>query len=84
MPHNTSITIARVAQFWTEEVKPPLHQALELAPDDKLDWAPARDMITLGNIFMHIAEASDWSTLTGNGWKSFSHPRRRCSNRNTI
>lgn len=60
MPTNTNITIARLAQFWTEEVKPPIMQALELAPDDKLDWAPAKDMITLGNIFMHIAEASDW------------------------
>ena len=60
MPNDTSITIARLAQFWTGEVKPPLMKALQIAPDDKLDWAPARDMITLGNNFMHIAEASDW------------------------
>ena len=33
-------------------------KALELAPDDKLDWAPAKDMITLGNIFLHIGETS--------------------------
>lgn len=60
MPNDTSITFARMAEFWTEEVRPPIGQALELVPDDKLDWAPAKDMITLGNIFMHIAEASDW------------------------
>jgi len=52
-----------------EEVKPPLMKALELLPDDKLDCAPAKDMITLGNIFMHIAEASDWwiTAVVGGG-----------------
>jgi len=34
--------------------------ALDLAPDDKLDWSPAEKMISLGNIFMHIAECSAW------------------------
>ncbi len=58
MPTNTAITIDRLAQFWIEEVKPPIMQALELAPDDKLDWAPAKDMITLGNVFLHIGETS--------------------------
>lgn len=46
--------------FWLDEIRPPIGKALEVAPDDKLDWAPADNMITLGNIFMHIAEASDW------------------------
>jgi uncharacterized damage-inducible protein DinB len=69
MPTYTSITIDRLAQFWMEEVKPPLMSALEATPDDKLDWAPAKDMITLGNIFMHIAEASDWwiTAVVGGG-----------------
>ncbi|UCC80906.1 MAG: DinB family protein [Candidatus Zixiibacteriota bacterium] len=60
MPTKTSITIDRLVQFWMEEVKPPIHKALELVPDDKLDWAPAKDMITLGNVFLHIGEASLW------------------------
>ena len=64
MNSKPSITIDRLVQFWMEEVKPPIGKALELAPDDKLDWAPAKDMITLGNIFMHIAEASDWWITT--------------------
>jgi uncharacterized damage-inducible protein DinB len=58
MTQNPSITIARLARFWSEEVKPPIGKALELAPDDKLDWAPAENMITLGNIFLHVGETS--------------------------
>ncbi len=46
-------------KFWRESIKPTLNQALELAPADKLNWAPADKMITLGNIFLHIPEASD-------------------------
>lgn len=49
-----------LTKFWFDEIKPPLMKALEITPDDKLDWAPAEKMITLGNIFMHIAEGSDW------------------------
>jgi uncharacterized damage-inducible protein DinB len=47
-------------KFWRESLKPTLNQALELAPKDKLDWSPADKMITLGNIFLHISECSDW------------------------
>lgn len=46
-------------KFWRESIKPTLNQALELAPSDKLDWAPADKMISLGNIFLHISECSD-------------------------
>jgi uncharacterized damage-inducible protein DinB len=67
-----SITVDRLAQFWMEEVRPPIPKALELTPDDKLDWAPAKDMITLGNIFMHIAEASDWWITTVINDKKFT------------
>jgi uncharacterized damage-inducible protein DinB len=47
-------------KFWREKVKPTLDRALEIAPDDKLDWAPAGEMLTLGNVFLHISETSDW------------------------
>jgi uncharacterized damage-inducible protein DinB len=47
-------------KFWRERIKPTVNQALELAPTDKLNWAPADEMITLGNIFLHICECSDW------------------------
>jgi len=46
--------------LWRESIKPNLDQALELTPEDKLDWAPAEGMITIGNIFLHISECSDW------------------------
>lgn len=47
-------------KLWRESLKPTINQALELTPEDKLNWAPAEKMITLGNIFLHICEASDW------------------------
>jgi uncharacterized damage-inducible protein DinB len=47
-------------KFWRECIKPSLNKALECAPEDKLNWAPAANMITLGNIFLHISECSDW------------------------
>jgi len=49
-----------VIEIWRESLMPTINQALELAPADKLDWAPAKDMLTLGNIFLHISETSDW------------------------
>ncbi len=60
MADDTTFPFETLVRFWMNEVRPPIGQALELVPDDKLDWAPAENMITLGNVFMHIAEASDW------------------------
>ena len=59
MPENT-FKLDRLTAFWLGEVRPPLLKALEVKSEDKLDWATAERMITLGNVFMHIAEASDW------------------------
>ncbi len=47
-------------RLWRKYIKPNLAEALEKAPDDKLDFTPAKDMIPLGKIFLHIAECSDW------------------------
>jgi uncharacterized damage-inducible protein DinB len=47
-------------KLWREDVKPSLTKALDRAPEAKLNWAPADGMITLGNIFLHISECSDW------------------------
>lgn len=47
-------------KFWRESLVPTLSQALELTPEDKLDWAPAEKMIKLGKLFLHISECSDW------------------------
>ena len=60
MSINGKLEIEYVAKFWQESVKPPLMKAFELVPDDKLDWVPAKDMMSLGNIFLHIAECSEW------------------------
>jgi uncharacterized damage-inducible protein DinB len=46
--------------MWRESIRPRVNQALELTPEDKLDWAPVEKMISLGNIFLHFAETSDW------------------------
>ena len=47
-------------KFWRASLRPTLNQALELVPEDKLNWAPAEKMISLGKLFLHISEASDW------------------------
>jgi uncharacterized damage-inducible protein DinB len=47
-------------KLWRNSIKPTLTKALESVPEDKLAWSPAPGMITLGNIFLHIAECSDW------------------------
>jgi len=52
--------VAHQITFWREKLQPTLTKALEMTPADKLDWAPAEKMITLGNIFLHISECSDW------------------------
>lgn len=59
-------------KFWREKVKATLDRALGITPDDKLDWAPAGEMLTLGNIFLHISETSDWwydEVIKGRKWQ---------------
>jgi uncharacterized damage-inducible protein DinB len=50
----------RQVQLWRRFIKANLTEALEKTPEDKLDFIPAKDMIPLGKIFLHIAEVSDW------------------------
>ena len=52
--------ITEQIRLWREWIKKNLYEALELTPDDKLDWMPAENMLTLGQIFLHIAQTSDW------------------------
>jgi uncharacterized damage-inducible protein DinB len=47
-------------KFWRGQIKPSILKSLECSPDDKLNWSPAHDMITLGNLFVHISECSEW------------------------
>jgi len=69
MKIDRSFPFETMTGFWLSEIKPPIGKALDIAPDGRLDWAPADNMITLGNIFMHIAEGSDWwiSAIVDNG-----------------
>ena len=60
MSSSNKIEYELIKKFWMEDVRPPLMRALEAVPEDRLDWAPSEEMLTLGNIFMHIAETSNW------------------------
>ncbi len=66
---------------WRERIKPSMTQLLEMAPDDKLDWAPGKEMITLGMLFLHIAEASDWwydEIMKGKESIELAFPDKKC------
>ena len=52
--------IAEQIKLWRERIKRTIYEALDLTPEDKLDWRPAEKMLTLGQVFLHIAETSDW------------------------
>jgi uncharacterized damage-inducible protein DinB len=58
-PENGPFFESQIA-LWRNGIKPTLNQALEITPEEKLAWSPAPGMINLGNIFLHIAECSDW------------------------
>ncbi len=45
---------------WRESIKPTIHQALDIVPDDKMDWAPGENMLSFGEVFLHIARTSGW------------------------
>ena len=60
MSEESKTLMDAVMDVWRESLMPTINQALDLAPVDKLDWAPAKDMMSLGNIFLHISETSDW------------------------
>ena len=47
-------------RLWRGHLKKTVMEAFDLMPEDKLDWAPAKKMMTLGQVFLHIAETSDW------------------------
>jgi len=74
-------------KFWRESLKPALDKALELAPEDKLNWAPAEKMITLGNIFLHISECSDWwydELIKGNKSTELAFADKPCPSKEKI
>jgi uncharacterized damage-inducible protein DinB len=47
-------------KLWRERVKPCIMKSFESSPDEKLGWAPSAEMITLGGLFTHISECSEW------------------------
>jgi uncharacterized damage-inducible protein DinB len=60
MAANGTIELEFIRNFWLSDVRGPLDKGLVAAPSDKLDWSPEKNMLSLGNIFMHIAETSMW------------------------
>ncbi len=74
-------------KFWRESLKPTLDKALELTPEDKLNWAPAEKMLTLGNIFLHISECSDWwydEVMKGNKSTELAFADKPCPSKEKI
>ncbi len=55
-----SMLMDTMIELWRSQIKKSINNALELTPDDKLDWAPENGMIPLGMLFLHISETSDW------------------------
>lgn len=73
--------IAEQVRLWRERIKKTIDEALELAPDDKLDWMPAENMLSLGNVFLHIPETSDWwydCVLLGKEAIELAFPGKKC------
>ncbi len=60
MLSNGNALVQSQITLWREQIRPTINRALALVPDDRLDWSPAPGMISLGNIFLHISECSDW------------------------
>ncbi|MFH1700999.1 MAG: DinB family protein [Candidatus Zixiibacteriota bacterium] len=60
MPEKTCLLKEEQIKLWRKYIKPNINDSLSFAPDDKLDWAPAEGMMTFGQVFVHIAETSDW------------------------
>jgi uncharacterized damage-inducible protein DinB len=52
--------LAHQVKLWREQIKPTIITGFNISPDDKFNWAPAHGMITLGNLFTHISECSEW------------------------
>ena len=52
--------LASQIKLWREHIKPSVIKGFEISPDNKLSWAPMRGMISLGNLFTHISECSEW------------------------
>jgi uncharacterized damage-inducible protein DinB len=52
--------MASQIKLWRERIKPSIIKSFDNSPDDKLNWAPAAEMITLGGLFTHISECSEW------------------------
>jgi uncharacterized damage-inducible protein DinB len=56
---STSLMQAVMVQ-WRESIKPGIMTALNLTPEDKLDWKPGDTFLTFREVFLHIARTSGW------------------------
>lgn len=60
MLEDGNIIVAEQIRQWRKSIRPSVSAALQMAPDDRMGWAPVAGMLTLGAIFLHLAETSDW------------------------
>jgi uncharacterized damage-inducible protein DinB len=59
LTESTTLMQAVMAQ-WRESIKPGIIKALDLTPEDKLDWKPGDTFLTFREVFLHIARTSGW------------------------
>jgi uncharacterized damage-inducible protein DinB len=60
-----------IMELWRESIKPGITKALELTPEDKMNWKPEESFLTFGEVFLHIARTSGW------WFGEFMHGRKR-------
>nr|MBN2277622.1 DinB family protein [candidate division Zixibacteria bacterium] len=73
--------------FWRDNIRNSIMEALELMPEDKGDWIPADNMIPLGQLFLHICETSDWwydEIMKGNKAVELAVPGEKCPDKKVI
>ena len=58
MNTETTTHMDAIVELWRVSIKLGIAQALELTPDDKMDWKPEDTFLTFGEVFLHIARTS--------------------------
>jgi uncharacterized damage-inducible protein DinB len=60
MNTETTTRMDAIVELWRERIKPGITKALEMTPEDKMDWKPGDTFMTFGEVFLHIARTSGW------------------------
>ena len=60
MNTETATRMDAIVELWRASIKPGITKALDLTPDDKMNWKPEDTFLTFGEVFLHIAQTSGW------------------------